>query len=43
MDTWALAPSAEKEEVAAVEAVVVVGTDLVLSGHLPSADIAGMV
>jgi hypothetical protein len=42
MDTWALAPSAEREVVAAAEAAGV-GTGPVLSGHLPSADIADMV
>jgi hypothetical protein len=42
MDTWALAPSAEMEAVAAVGAAVV-GTGLVLSGHLPSVGIVGMV
>jgi len=41
MDTWALAPSAEKEAVAAVGAGV--GTGPVLLEHLPSAGIANMV
>jgi hypothetical protein len=42
MDTWALAPSAEREAVAAAEAAGV-DTGPVLSGHLPSADIVGIV
>jgi hypothetical protein len=42
MDTWALAPSAEREVVAAAGAADV-GTGPVLSGHLPSAGIVGMV
>lgn len=42
MDTWASAPTAEREAVAAAGAAGV-GTGPVLSGHLPSADIAGMV
>lgn len=41
MDTWALVPSVEKEVVAAAGAAGV-GTDRVLSGHLPSAGIVGM-
>lgn len=41
MDTWALAPSAEREVVAAA-GFAGVGTGLVLSGRLPFADIVGM-